>query len=109
MSQPPNPGLSLGREEWEASVHRGVAFSGGYNIQTKIHADPSIPLDKIIQSQNERPFEYHWPLTLKHMHRFFKCFSLGHSQPVVSILEVYGFRKIGTFVQCYCHRLCRVI
>ena len=48
-SQPPNPGLSLRKEEWEASVYTDFAFSKGLQIITRIHVNASIPLDLKIE------------------------------------------------------------
>ena len=36
---------------------------------TKIHVNVFIPLERLIKFQNERLFEYHWPLTLKYVLR----------------------------------------
>ena len=65
MSQPPNPGLSLGKEQREASDYTDLGFSLGQQVNTITHANASTPLDIIIQFQNKVFFEYHWSLTLK--------------------------------------------
>ena len=53
MSQPPNPGLSLGKEQREASDYSDLGFSGGQQVKTITHANASTPLDRIIQFQNK--------------------------------------------------------
>ena len=64
MSQPPNPGLSLGKEQREASDYTDLGFSGGQQLKTEIHTNAFTPLDRIIQFQNKIFFEYHCSLTL---------------------------------------------
>ena len=64
MSQPPNPGLSLGKGDWEASKHSGFAAQEDQRLKIEIHVNVFIPSNRMIQSQNLTLFRNNWPLTL---------------------------------------------
>ena len=95
-SQPPDP-ETQGDEELDAFMLSGSANSGGYKNISRVHANASISLNRIIQTSNETLFEYYWPLTLS------PGYTMRLNSTILADKDLVQFHVNNPEVTCQCH------